>query len=84
MSCKHNFCSKCWECYLNLKIEEGDAHHILCPAYECNILVPVELIEKLVSPDMAKRYLQFDIKVSYLNTLSRNFIFPIFIGFCRK
>lgn len=64
MSCKHSFCKNCWESYLTTKIQDGDAHHILCPAYQCHILVPAELIEKLVSPDMARRYLQFDIKVS--------------------
>lgn len=64
MSCKHIFCKNCWESYLTTKIQDGDAHHILCPAYQCHILVPVELIEKLVSPEMARRYLQFDIKVS--------------------
>ncbi|KAH0812293.1 hypothetical protein GEV33_010496 [Tenebrio molitor] len=62
MSCRHSFCKTCWESYLTTKIQDGDAHHILCPAYQCHILVPVELIEKLVSPDMARRYLQFDIK----------------------
>lgn len=62
MSCKHQFCSSCWERYLTVKIQDGDAHHILCPAYQCHILVPVEVIEKLVSPEMARRYLQFDIK----------------------
>ncbi|KAL3288406.1 hypothetical protein HHI36_002854 [Cryptolaemus montrouzieri] len=62
MSCKHCFCKNCWESYLTTKIQDGDAHHILCPAYQCHILVPVEFIEKLVSPDMARRYLQFDIK----------------------
>lgn len=63
MSCNHRFCTSCWESYLTVKIQDGDAHHILCPAYQCHILVPVEVIEKLVSPDMARRYLQFDIKV---------------------
>ncbi|KAL1501925.1 hypothetical protein ABEB36_007156 [Hypothenemus hampei] len=62
MSCKHLFCKICWQSYLTNKIQDGDAHHILCPAYQCHILVPVEFIEKLVSPEMARRYLQFDIK----------------------
>lgn len=69
MSCKHIFCKSCWESYLTTKIQDGDAHHILCPAYQCHILVPVELIEKLVSPEMARRYLQFDIKVVVVLTL---------------
>ncbi|KAJ4428785.1 hypothetical protein ANN_25778 [Periplaneta americana] len=68
MSCNHRFCTSCWESYLTVKIQDGDAHHILCPAYQCHILVPVEVIEKLVSPDMARRYLQFDIKTCLLET----------------
>lgn len=67
MSCKHAFCKNCWESYLTTKIQDGDAHHILCPAYQCHILVPVELIERIVSPEMARRYLQFDIKVNYFS-----------------
>lgn len=63
MSCLHRFCSACWERYLTVRIQEGDAHHILCPATACHILVPPELIEKLVSPEVARKYLQFDIKV---------------------
>ncbi|XP_054276599.1 uncharacterized protein LOC128995607 [Macrosteles quadrilineatus] len=62
LSCLHRFCSACWERYLTVRIQEGDAHHILCPATMCHILVPPELIEKLVSPEVARRYLQFDIK----------------------
>lgn len=62
MSCGHTFCSTCWENYLTLKIQEGDAHHISCPEYACEILVPLELIEKSVTPEVARRYLQFDIK----------------------
>ena len=67
MSCDHRFCTSCWESYLTVKIQDGDAHHILCPAYQCHILVPVEVIEKLVTPDMALLYLQFDIKVKLVS-----------------
>ncbi|CAG9813540.1 unnamed protein product [Phaedon cochleariae] len=62
VSCRHSFCRSCWRRYLETRILDGDAHHILCPAYQCHILVPVELIERLVTPEMARRYLQFDIK----------------------
>ncbi|KAL1115064.1 hypothetical protein AAG570_007095, partial [Ranatra chinensis] len=62
MSCGHRFCRQCWERYLTTRIQEGDAHRILCPAHRCDILVPPEFIERLVSPEMARRYLQFDIK----------------------
>ncbi|XP_061677291.1 ankyrin repeat and IBR domain-containing protein 1-like isoform X1 [Syngnathoides biaculeatus] len=62
MSCGHEFCRACWEGFLNLKIQEGEAHNILCPAFDCFQLVPVEVIESVVSREMDKRYLQFDIK----------------------
>ncbi|XP_067258668.1 ankyrin repeat and IBR domain-containing protein 1 isoform X2 [Chanodichthys erythropterus] len=60
--CGHEFCRGCWESFLNLKIQEGEAHNIFCPAYDCFQLVPVEVIESIVSREMDKRYLQFDIK----------------------
>jgi len=60
--CGHMFCNLCWERYLSTKIKDGDTHNILCPGHNCDKLVPVEITEKLVSRDMAKRYLQFDIK----------------------
>ena len=46
-----------------MKIKEGYVHDITCPAFGCTKLVPVEVIENVVSRDMARRYLQFDIKV---------------------
>ncbi|XP_061521155.1 ankyrin repeat and IBR domain-containing protein 1 isoform X2 [Phycodurus eques] len=62
VSCGHEFCRACWEGFLNVKIQEGDAHNIFCPAYECYQLVPVHVIESVVSREMDQRYLQFDIK----------------------
>ncbi|CAL8248616.1 unnamed protein product [Lota lota] len=62
MSCGHEFCRACWEGFLNLKIQEGDAHNIFCPAFDCFQLVPVEVIESVVSREMDRRYMQFDIK----------------------
>lgn len=55
----------CYLRFLNLKIQEGEAHNIFCPAFECYQLVPVEVIESVVSREMDKRYLQFDIKVTF-------------------
>lgn len=49
--------------FLNVKIQEGDAHNIFCPAYECYQLVPVHVIQSVVSREMDERYLHFDIKV---------------------
>ncbi|XP_068179099.1 ankyrin repeat and IBR domain-containing protein 1-like [Antennarius striatus] len=62
MPCGHEFCRGCWEGFLNLKIQEGEAHNIFCPAFDCYQQVPVEVIESVVSREMDKRYLQFDIK----------------------
>ncbi|XP_056902397.1 ankyrin repeat and IBR domain-containing protein 1-like [Takifugu flavidus] len=62
MPCSHDFCRGCWEGFLNLKIQEGEAHNIFCPAFDCYQLVPVEVIESVVSREMDKRYLRFDIK----------------------
>ncbi|XP_023661980.1 ankyrin repeat and IBR domain-containing protein 1-like isoform X2 [Paramormyrops kingsleyae] len=62
MPCGHEFCRACWEGFLNLKIQEGVAHGIRCPAHDCFQLVPVEIIESVVSREMDRRYLQFDIK----------------------
>lgn len=57
----------CFLRFLNLKIQEGEAHNIICPASDCHQLVPVEVIESVVSREMDKRYLQFDIKVMMSN-----------------
>ncbi|KAL6108902.1 ankib1 [Pungitius sinensis] len=67
MSCGHEFCRPCWEGFLNLKIQEGEAHNIFCPAFDCYQLVPVEVIESVVSREMDRRYLQFDIKAFVQN-----------------
>ena len=52
--------------YLTGKINEGEAHNITCPGFDCSRLVPVDVIETLVPRDIARRYLQFDIKVCKL------------------
>ena len=59
-----------------MKIQEGDAHHITCPGFDCCMLVPVEIIENVVSRDMARRYLQFDIKVQ-CNILTNIFAYIV-------
>lgn len=60
--CLHQFCRSCWEGYLTVKIQDGEIYNILCPAFDCHHLVPVDVIEQVVSPHMVKRYLQFDIE----------------------
>lgn len=66
LNCHTSSLSAMYECllrFLNLKIQEGEAHNIFCPAFDCYQQVPVEVIESVVSREMDKRYLQFDIKV---------------------
>ncbi|KAL0962058.1 hypothetical protein UPYG_G00335170 [Umbra pygmaea] len=70
MSCGHEFCRACWEEFLNGKIQDGEAHNIFCPAFDCYQLVPVQVIESVVSREMDKRYLQFDIKAFVENNPS--------------
>ena len=43
LSCKHNFCTRCWKNYLHTKIQDGKTDTISCPAFDCNILVPVQV-----------------------------------------
>lgn len=61
ISCDHSFCRRCWSSYLTIKITEGDAHNVTCPALGCSMLVPVELLENLVSKETARKYLHFDL-----------------------
>ena len=62
ISCRHNICVQCWSDYLTLKITENPANSLECPGYDCSILVPTEIIESIVSKDVAQRYLQFGIQ----------------------
>jgi len=59
--CQHSFCRRCWTSYLTYKITEGNAHHVTCPALGCCMLIPVELIENLVTKETARKYLHFDL-----------------------
>ena len=60
LSCRHNFCSRCWKNYLYVQIQSGRADYLTCPSSECNVLVPVDVIESFVSPRVARKYLKFD------------------------
>jgi hypothetical protein len=49
-----------------MKINEGFIDEIFCPSNGCLYIITNEDIEKLISKDTAKKYLQFDIKVIIL------------------
>jgi ankyrin repeat/IBR domain-containing protein 1 len=51
---------------LTIKIDEGCIGEILCPFLGCYTIIPNEIIEKLISKETARKYLQFDIKVLLL------------------
>lgn len=59
-SCHHKFCSSCLKKYLEVKITDGEMK-IKCPSSTCIHMVPIDIIELLVSPEIAKRYLHFDL-----------------------
>ena len=60
--CGHEFCKSCCEQYLTIKIEEGNVIDIVCPQVDCFAIIPPETVAGLVSPEVAKKYLQFDLK----------------------
>ena len=62
LDCGHYFCHDCWDGYLTSKIQDGQVNSIICPGYQCVSLVPPDKVEGLVSPAMARRFLQFDIR----------------------
>lgn len=62
-SCNHKFCHSCWSQYLTSKIQDGNAHSILCPAFNCHILIAPDFIDKILPAELTKKYLHFDIKV---------------------
>ncbi|CAH0386783.1 unnamed protein product [Bemisia tabaci] len=61
-SCNHKFCHSCWSQYLTSKIQDGNAHSILCPAFNCHILIAPDFIDKILPAELTKKYLHFDIK----------------------
>ncbi|CAF4177622.1 unnamed protein product [Rotaria sordida] len=49
LECKHTFCNDCWKDYLiNQIINEGHAQTIVCPDFQCEILVNDETITKFL------------------------------------
>lgn len=57
--CNHRFCHDCWRSYLTMKINEGEVVRINCPAVSCRHVIPDEVVKKLVTEDIFKKYLRF-------------------------
>lgn len=52
--------------YMTLKIVSGQAHHISCAAHGCARLLPATLIQAVVEPELASKYITAEIQVHYL------------------
>jgi ankyrin repeat protein len=67
LDCGHGCCTDCWQSYLNIKIREGETA-ITCPGIvkgtdrKCSVRVPGAVVETLVGSDMARKFLEFDLK----------------------
>jgi ankyrin repeat/IBR domain-containing protein 1 len=58
----HSFCEECWRGYLKNKVEGGKTQQIICPAFECALLVPLVQVEGLLPREMRERYHEFDVR----------------------
>lgn len=57
--CGHEFCSACWEDYLNLKISEAQVLRITCPDADCQRSVEEAEIRRNTSEAMFAKYQRF-------------------------
>lgn len=49
----------CYKEYLSIKIKDGQADKISCPAYKCTLSVPEHVVKTLVDEDTFKKYNSF-------------------------
>eukprot|EP01130_Rhizamoeba_saxonica_P002781 TRINITY_DN1254_c0_g1_i1.p1 TRINITY_DN1254_c0_g1~~TRINITY_DN1254_c0_g1_i1.p1 ORF type:complete len:343 (-),score=62.10 TRINITY_DN1254_c0_g1_i1:576-1604(-) len=59
LSCGHKFCLDCWNSYLNIKINEGNAVGIPCMARDCCRIVDEETIRMNTNDNLFRKYLTF-------------------------
>lgn len=52
--------------YLTIKIEEGNVNDIVCPQTDCFSIISHDIVESLVTKEIAQKYLHFDLKVKWL------------------
>ena len=55
-SCGHVHCCDCLRLHITTKIESGDVTTISCPSRACKQLLPLNIIQELVSSDLFKRF----------------------------
>lgn len=67
LGCEHVFCRDCWRSYLKNKImTENRGETILCPGYNCNILVEDDIVTKLIDDDRIRQRFQKHITNSFV------------------
>lgn len=58
--CDHSYCRDCWSMHFETQINQGISTGICCMATHCNVLVPEELVLKLLNrPQMRTKYQHF-------------------------
>jgi hypothetical protein len=74
LECKHDFCCTCWDQYLTMNIQEGQSASILCPSFDCGLLVNEDFVKQIVVKEMYQKYLSFLAK-SFVESNSQVFIY---------
>lgn len=58
---------RCWKTYLYKTLPESSTSPITCPLFDCNIILPMKVIEEYVSPKMIQKYIRFGTESSMDN-----------------
>jgi hypothetical protein len=52
----------CWKQHVENKVREGEIHTMSCPAFQCESLIPRDVVFSLVNKEAREKYDAFDIK----------------------
>jgi len=58
-TCKHNFCTTCWNGYLENKVKDGEVLKLNCPAPKCRRAVERKEIKERLTPEMFEKFNRF-------------------------
>ena len=77
LECRHLFCKSCWYNYLKVKILESKLKFIKCLEYECNKIIPDEIIRKIIEKNekLLEKYNKYKFKLDIKMSQIKN-IFP--------